>query len=102
VNFAAHQEHARLVIDHVCGLGAGEVIAPGWLRLPGTSLHLQAGGRTVAALRPIGPGAVELRAEAGGEALATDHVEPSWENGAVRLILRTANGQKSKPDSSSV
>jgi len=94
VNFAAHQEHSSLVIDHVHGLGAGEVIAPGWLRLPGAPLHLRAGGRTVAALQPIGPGAVAVRAESGAEALATDHVEPSWENGAIRLILRTATGEK--------
>jgi len=93
VTFAAHHEHARLVIDRMRGVEAAELIAPGWFRSPGTPLDLRAGGGTVATLRLIGPGAVEVRARDRGEAPASGRVEPSWENGAIRLSLRTADGQ---------
>src|SRR5262249_4726293 len=53
---AAHREHARLMFDRLLGTGAAE-LARGWLRWP---LRLRTGGRTVAALRSLGPGAVEL------------------------------------------
>ena len=91
--FAAHREHARLVIDHVRGVEAAELVAPGWLRWPAAPLDLRAGGRTLAALRPIGPGAVDVWAAARGEGPTSARVEPSWENGAIRLTLRTADGQ---------
>jgi hypothetical protein len=90
---AAHREHARLVFDRLPGVGAAE-LAPGWLRWPGAPLELRAGGRTVAALRRLGPGAVEAGAGSSGDAPATSRIEPSWDDGAIHLILYTANGSR--------
>jgi len=92
--FAAHDEHARLAIDRVQREGAGEIVAPGWLRPPGAPLELRAGGRRLAALRPIGPGAVQVQTTGGGQPRAIGDVEPRWENGAIRLVLRAADGER--------
>jgi hypothetical protein len=45
----------------------------------------------VATLRRFGDGAVEGRAGSGGDA-PTNRVEPSWDDGAIHLILLTSAG----------
>lgn len=89
----AHPEHGRLVIDRLRGLGPAEVVAPGWPHWPGRPFELQAGGRSVAVLRAIGPGEVQVDERNGHGARVAGRVEPRWEDGAIRLTLRTPDGQ---------
>ena len=86
--FAAHREHGGLVIDHVRGAGnADVVVCESW---SGTRPHVEADGKMLMlALRPLGPGEVDVRARCCTEAPTTGRVEPRWEDNAIRLALRT-------------
>src|SRR5262245_66665128 len=67
VNFAAHAEHGRIVLDRLPSGSSGDVRAPGWLRWPGSSaptfIVTEKAG-TVAALWLTAPATVEVRAAA--------------------------------------
>jgi hypothetical protein len=92
-NLAAHREQGRVVFDRLPAIGAAELVARGWLRWPGAPLELRTGGRTVATLHRFGDGAVEGRAGPGVD-VPTSRVEPSWDDGAIHLILLTSGGSR--------
>jgi len=101
VNFAAHAEHARLVIDRLPGGGAGEVTPPGWFHWPGSAsptLVLTEKNGSVTGLWLTAPATVEARAGTSGTAPRAGLVEPSWEDNAIRLTLRTAAEDKIQTD----
>lgn len=91
--FVAHRDHGRLVIDRAAGLATAELVAvgsPPWVRKP---FVLRAGAATVATLHRTGSRAVDVRDGSSSEGPISGRVEPSWENGAIRLSLRSADGQ---------
>jgi len=93
VNFAAHVEHERLVIDRLPDGGAGEVAPRGWLRWPGSAsptLVLTEKNGTVAGLWLTAPATVEVRSGTSTTATSLGSVEPSWEDNAIRLTLHAA------------
>jgi hypothetical protein len=91
VNFAAHAEHQRIVIDRQLGGGGGLVEPPGGLRWGGgPTFILNQDGQTVADLWLTAPATVQVRNAGSTSAPVTGAVEPSWDDNAIRLTLRPA------------
>jgi hypothetical protein len=93
VTFAAHLEHGGLAVDRLAGGGTGVLEPPGWFRRPGAPTWvLRDGGGTLAALWVTAPSRVDVRRTRGAAGPPVARVEPSWEDGAVRLALVPAGG----------
>lgn len=91
VNFAAHVEHDKIVLDRVPGGQDGEVKAARRFQLTGSPAFLVVtNGKTVAEIALTAPATVELRRTEGGGTPARGGIEPSWEDNSVRLTLRTS------------
>ena len=93
VNFAAHREHARIVVDRLPDGGSGLVEAPGWFRWGGApTFVLTRDGQTVAGLWLTAPATVRVRAGRSPTAPIVAAVDPSWDDNAIWLTLRPADG----------
>lgn len=96
--FAAHQEHAGLVIDRLAAGRSGELRPPGWFRRPGApSFVLVAGGERLAAYWPDTERVVVRRAPS-TEAPLVGEVTSSWEQGSIRLALQPVGGPTFRSD----
>jgi len=93
VNFAAHREHDRIVVDRLPD-GTGGVIAPlGWFHLGGApTFVLTRDGETTAGLWLTAPATVQVRTGRSRSAGVVAAVEPSWDDNAIWLTLRPADG----------
>ncbi len=89
--FAAYRTHDGLEIARAEGGLSGTADAAGWSGLTPT-YHLVLGGHPVAELQVLSPGRVDVRAA--GTGAGDGQVEPSWDDGAIRLTIRTANGDR--------
>ena len=91
-NFAAHREHGRLVVDRLGPGRAGELQPPRWVRLPGDpTFVLEADGERIAALWVLGQRVVVRRAPA-EDAPVLGEIDPAWDAGAIRLVIRATDG----------
>jgi len=89
--FAAHQVHNGFVIDRLQGGGSGVVESARWMNWPGSpQFRVRAEKATLGDLWLISPAHVEVQ-ESAVPRRAGD-VEPSWNDGAIRLTLRPATG----------
>ena len=96
--FAAHQEHAALVVDRLERGRAGRLVPSSWLRMPGApTFALEADDERVAAVWLAGSAAVVRRKSAGTSPLVGE-VTPAWEEGAIRLTLKPATGPAFRTD----
>jgi hypothetical protein len=87
--FAAHQVHEGFIVDRLSDGRTAEVVSPSWFRMPGSpTFVLERENERLASLFLGGPAKVESRVAAG----PAGRVEPSWEEGAVRLTLRPPDG----------
>lgn len=92
--FTAHIEHKTLVLDRLPGGGRGTVVPPGWFRGPGQADRiLQRDGATRAAFWLVAPSQVEIHETTTRSSPALGEVVPSWDDGAIRLTLRTPEGE---------
>jgi len=99
VTFAAHEEHGRVVVDRLPGDGAAVATPPGWFRLwGGPTFVLRREGEAISALWRAAPGEVRVRASAARTAALIGTVEPSHEDGAVRLTLHPAGAAPLRTD----
>src|SRR5262249_53329985 len=80
--FAAHQVHNGFVIDRVPGGGTGVIEPTGWVNWGSPRFRVRVEGVTLGNLSLIAPARVDIRESAG-----TGHVEPAWDDGALRLTL---------------
>ena len=91
VNFAAHVEHDHIMLDRLPGVHGGVVEAPGWFHLGTTpSFVVLSEGVKVADLSLTAPATVQVRSAGGAGAPMLGEVEPSWEDNAIRLTLRSS------------
>jgi hypothetical protein len=96
--FAAHQEHARIVIDRLARGRSGELRPPSWLRTPGAPTWvLVADGQQLAAFWPEGERVV-VRNAPSREAPPVGEVVASWDDQAIRLGLQPAGGPAFRSD----
>jgi hypothetical protein len=96
--FAAHLEHGGLAVDRLDHVAHAELRPPGFLRLPGApTFVLDADGKTLAALWLAGS-EVTVRSTVSEGSPTIGRVEPSWEDGAVRLALQTTDGAAIRSD----
>jgi len=93
VNFAAHREHARIVIDRLPDGAGGVVEPPGWFRWGGApTFVLTRDGQTTAGLWLTAPATVQVRSARSPTAPIVAAVDPSWDDNAIWLTLRPADG----------
>jgi len=91
VTFAAHQVHNGFLIDRLQGGGTGVVESARWINWSSSpQFRVRAEEATLGDLWLIAPAHVEVR-ESGVPRPAGD-VEPTWDDGAIRLTLRPATG----------
>jgi hypothetical protein len=91
--FAAHQITRGLVIDRWPAGGSGVIEPATWIRWDGDPYFVvRVDDAPVAALWLPETAKVVARAAASTRAPLLETVEPSWENGAVRLTLRPTQG----------
>lgn len=93
LTFAAHEVHAGLVIDRTSHGGTGIATPVAGLHFFEPAFVLRTDGTNDRELRITGPGrvVVEQRApERGSTELG--RIEPSWDNNAIRLTFRPADG----------
>jgi hypothetical protein len=96
--FAAHQEHAGLAIDRFERGRSGRLGPAAVLRLPGTpTFVLEVEGEKVAFVWLAGSEAVVRRTPADTSPLVGT-VTPGWDENAIRLTLRPADGTALKTD----
>ena len=96
--FAAHQEHAGLVIDRLARDSSGALRPPSWFRRPGApSFVLVAGGERLAAYWPDTERVIVRRAPS-TEAPVVGEVTSSWDQGSIRLALQPAGGPAFRSD----
>src|SRR5262245_57666151 len=89
--FAAHRVHGGYAIDRFEDGRGGMIEATGWARWSaGPAFLVQADGYTVAALGLHSTATVGVRAAPAAPVIAT--VEPAWDDQAIRLTVRTADG----------
>jgi hypothetical protein len=94
VNFAAHAERGRIVLDRVPGAHGGLVESAGGIHWSAPVFTVTTEGKPVAELSLTAPATVQVRgADGGGGA-----VEPSWEDNAIRLTLHFAGDATLKSD----
>jgi len=97
-NFAAHREHGGLVVDRLGPGRAGELRPARWVRLPGDpTFVLEADGERIAALWVAGERVVVRRAPA-EDAPVVGEIDPAWDAGAIRLVIRAADGSSLRTD----
>jgi len=97
-NFAAHREHGGLVVDRLAPGRAGELRPARWVRLPGDpTFVLEADGERIAALWVAGERVVVRRAPA-EDAPVVGEIDPAWDAGAIRLVIRAADGSSLRTD----
>ncbi|TMA36809.1 MAG: hypothetical protein E6J79_12270 [Deltaproteobacteria bacterium] len=93
VNFAAHREHARIVLDRLPDGAGGLVEPPGWFRWGGApTFVLTRDGQTVAGLWLTAPATVRVRGGRSPMSPIVTDVDPSWDDNAISLTLRPAGG----------
>jgi hypothetical protein len=97
--FAAHREHAGMVIDRLGRDGSGTLAPAGWFRRPGDpTFVLRADGAEVAAYWLSGRRVVVRRTAEEG-APAVGEIDPAWDDGgAIRLSLTGAEGSALRTD----
>jgi hypothetical protein len=92
VTFAAHQEHARIVIDRLARGRSGELRPAGWLRRPGApTFVLVADDQRIAAFWRDAERVV-ARSAASRDVPLVGEVTSSWDQGAIRLALQPVGG----------
>lgn len=87
--FAAYRTHDGLAIARAEGGSTGTIDAAGWSGFA-PAYHVELGGQRIAELRVPSPGQVEIRAS--GTGAVAGEVQPSWNDGAIRLAIRPAGG----------
>jgi hypothetical protein len=87
--FAAYRTHDGLAIARAEGGATGTIDAAGWSGFA-PAYHVELGGQRIAELRVPSPGQVEIRAS--GTGAVAGEVQPSWNDGAIRLAIRPAGG----------
>jgi len=99
VNFAAHVEHNYIMLDRVPGAHGGVVEAPGWFHWGTTpSFVVMSEGRKLADLSLTAPATVQVRSGSGADASVLGAVEPSWDDNAIRLTLRSSDASVLRSD----
>src|SRR5438128_9532456 len=99
VDFAAHVEHDRIVVDRLPDGSRGIVEAPGWFRWGGApTFVLTRDGQTVAGLWLTAPATVQVRASRSRTAPVRATIEPSWDDNAIRLAIRPPDGPSLRTD----
>jgi hypothetical protein len=92
--FTAHPEHKTLVLDRLPGGGRGTAVPPGWFHgLRQADVVLVSEGETRAAFWLTAPARVEIHAETARGSASLGEVVPDWDDGAIRLTLRTPEGE---------
>src|SRR5262249_2501547 len=86
--FAAYRTTSGLAIVRVEGGSNGTIDAIGWSGFA-PAFRVQVGGRPLGGLRLPSPARVDARSADGASA---GMVDPSWEDGAIRLTIRPATG----------
>jgi hypothetical protein len=89
--FAAYRTHDGLAIARAEGGSSGTLDAAGWSGLTPT-YHLRLGDAAVAELQVPSTAEVVIRRPGGGA--AEGGVDPSWDDGAIRLAIRDATGER--------
>jgi len=89
--FAAYRTHDGLAIARAEGGSSGTLDAAGWSGLTPT-YHLRLGDVPVAELQVPTTAQVVIRGPGGGA--SEGGVDPSWEDGAIRLVIRDATGER--------
>jgi hypothetical protein len=87
--FAAHQVHNGFVIDRIPDGGAGVIEPAGWVNWGSPQFRVRVEGVTLADLSLMAPARVEVRES---NAPGAGRVEPAWDDGAVRLTVRSTTG----------
>jgi hypothetical protein len=83
--FAAYRTHEGLAIARAEGGATGTIDAAGWSAFA-PAYRVDVGGQVVGELRVPSPGRVEVRAP--GSGAVQGEVQPSWDDGAIRLAIR--------------
>jgi len=92
VNFAAHIEHDHIMLDRLPGVHGGVIEAPGWFHWGTTpSFVVLSEGKRLADLTLTAPATVQVRGPDGPGAPVLGAIEPSWEDNAIRLTLRSSD-----------
>ncbi len=92
LTFAAHETHAGLVIDRDASGGTAVATPEGGLHLESV-YELRAQDGSVQRLRVMSPGHVVVeRHPAPSEHAEFGRVDPTWDNNAIRLTIRPADG----------
>lgn len=87
--FAAYRTHDGLAIARAEGGLTGTIDAAGWSDLA-PAYRVALGGNVVGELRVPSPGRIEVRAP--GTGAVVGEVQPSWDDGAIRLAIRPTGG----------
>jgi hypothetical protein len=96
--FAAHREHGGLVVDRLGPGRTGELRPAHWVRWPGDpTFVLEADGEQLAALWVAGQRVLVRRAPT-EDAPVVGEVDPAWDEGAIRLVIRAADGSSLRTD----
>jgi hypothetical protein len=96
--FGAHLEHERLVIDRLDRGRTGSLEPATTFRLPGApSFKLESNDETLAFLWLSGSD-VTARASDSASGPAVARVEPSWDDGSIRLALEPVDGGALRSD----
>jgi hypothetical protein len=89
--FAAYRTHDGMAIARAEGGSSGTLDAAGWSGLTPT-YHLRIGDAAVAELQVPSTAEVVIRAPGGGA--PEGGVDPSWDDGAIRLVIRQASAER--------
>jgi hypothetical protein len=96
--FTAHAIHGGLAIDHMTG-GQPTMLEPqGWFHWPGDPTLVMPGGRHPVGLWLVETGHVVVRDGTTENSPVIGRVEPSWDDNAIRLTLRPADGPPIQSD----
>jgi len=97
-NFGAHVVHGGLDVDRFPGGGAGQVAPPSWFRRPGApALVVESDGKRLGALW-VSADRVVVRPGLSETPPLVGDVTKSWDDGAVRLALRSSDGPALRSD----